>query len=123
MECKLLLKKIYDDFEIVLFAPIIDKLPKETVNIKCSSIYEAINMSKKINCDVLVIRNRAYDKNIYEIIDELEINTIVWSHNFEKYDSVKYAAKCKYIKRNVCVSKEQYDRLRDHEIYRKSTYI
>lgn len=117
------LSKNYKEIDVYLLAPFIENLPQETINIKCEDVYSAIKISSDIKADVLVVRNRAYDKDIYDMIDRLKVKTVIWSHNFEKYDSLKYATDCEYIKRNVCVSREQYDRLRDHSIYKKSTYI
>ena len=47
----------------------------------------------------------------------------MWSHNYESIIGSKYASGCKFLKRNLCVGKEQYDRLRDHKVFEKSAYI
>ena len=117
------LKKQYPDTEIVVLAPLIESLPKELIVKKSNSIYDALDIAKSIQSDVFVFRGPIKEKMFYDKIDLLKINSIMWSHNFEDSLSIKYATQCKYLKRNVCVSKEQYDRLRDHLIFNKSTYI
>lgn len=117
------LKKLYDDIDIVILAPIIESLPKELKRYKCMSLNEALYKAKDLEVDVLVFRGPVSELQIYDTIDRLKIKSISWAHNYENYDELTKAYKCKYLKRNVCVSKQQYDRLRDHDIYKKSTYI
>lgn len=114
----------YDDIKVSILSPIIDKLPSNIESIKCDSIYDAIKIANTKGSDVLVLRGvKCEDINIYRLIDKLKVNTVMWCHNFETYKYLKLATNTKYIKRNICVSREQYDRLRDHEVYNKSCYI
>ena len=117
------LNKLYEDIEVYLMSPIIKNLPKEIKNIKVNNIFDVINKAKDIEADILIIRTREYDQSVYDLIDELKLKTITWSHNFENYNTLKYLTKCEYVKRNICVSKQQYHRLYDHEIFNKSTMI
>lgn len=118
------LNNMYDDIEVVMLAPIIGNLPKSIKSIKCCDEYEAVEIAKKINIDILVLRGAYYKKkDLYELIDKYKINTVMWCHNFEEFEYLKLADECKYVKRNICVSREQYDRLRDHSIFKKSIYI
>lgn len=114
----------FNDIEVSILAPVIDKLPSNIKCIKCDSIYNAVELANNMNSDVLVLRGAKYeDENLYKLIDEMKVKTIMWCHNFERYKYLKLASDTKYIKRNICVSKEQYDRLRDHKIFKKSDYI
>ena len=114
----------YDDIEVTILAPIIENLPIKINKIKCESIYDAVVIASDMIADILVLRGtKCEDTKVYNLIDELKVKTIMWCHNFETYNYLKLASKTNYIKRNICVSKEQYDRLRDHEIFKKSDYL
>lgn len=114
----------FNDIDIYLLAPVIDKLPKNIKCIKCDSIYDSVKFADKMKSDILVLRGaHCRESELFDLIDNLKVKTIMWCHNFEQYDYLKLANRTKYIKRNICVSKEQYDRLRDHSILKKSDYI
>lgn len=117
------LNQIYNDLDIILFAPITDKLPNNIEAYKCSSLEEAIEFSEKINLDIFVFRGPQNNKELFELIDRKKIKSVMWNHNYENYQALKYASECSYLVRNVCVSREQYDKLRDHKIFIKSSYI
>lgn len=117
------LSNLYKEDEIIVLANIIDTLPKNTINLPCNSIHDAIKKSRQLNSDIFVFRGPICDKSVYDLINKLELNSIMWSHNFEDSSSIKLANDCKYIKRNICVGREQYNRLRDHDILQKSHYI
>lgn len=118
------LNMYFNDIEVTILAPIVDKLPVNVNHIECNSIYNAVKIASKMDSDVLVLRGvKCEDPNVYKLIDDLKVKTVMWCHNFETYKYLKLASETKYIKRNICVSKEQYDRLRDHKIFNKSCYI
>lgn len=118
------LNKLYKDIEVYFLSPYIEQLPDETINIKCTTVFDAVKTAHAISANFLILRDaKCLDENLYKLIDALEVKTIMWSHNFEKYEYMKLANECENVILNICVSKEQYDRLRDHEIYKKSTWI
>lgn len=117
------LTKLYNDIEIILLAPFIDKMPKDLKCIKCKNQNEALKKCQEINGDIFVFKGPYHDKYLFDLIDELKIKSIMWSHNFESLLGLKYALNCKYLKRNICVGREQYHKIMDHEIFEKSTYI
>lgn len=117
------LTKLYNDIEIILLAPFIDKMPKDLKCIKCKNQNEALKKCQEINGDIFVFKGPYHDKSLFDLIDELKIKSIMWSHNFESLLGLKYALNCKYLKRNICVGREQYHKIMDHEIFEKSTYI
>lgn len=117
------LKKIYDDLDIVILANIIEQMPIDIECKKCNNYIEAIQMAKKIEADIIVLRGPLESKEIFDEIDKFKIKTLMWCHNFEGVKYLNLANECNYLKRNICVGKEQYDRLRDHKIFRKSIYI
>lgn len=118
------LKKIYDrKLEVYILANNIETLPRILKNIQCESIECAINKSKELKLDLFIFKGPIENEKIFRLIDNVKQPSAMWSHNFETKKSLKYAMECKYLVKNICVSKEQYDRLRDHDIFTKSTYI
>lgn len=112
-----------NDLEIMVFAQITETLPKEINYKKCIDIYDAARQAKKLKTDIFVFRGPNSNKDFYYLLDELKLNSIIWAHNYEDIRCLDYASNCKYIKKNICVSRQQYDALRDHTIFEKSTYI
>lgn len=117
------LSKKYPDLDLYLLAENVDKMPSEMKTVKITDIFHAVRLADDERIDVLVVRGPYLDKEFFKEIERTNVKYIVWSHNFENYESVELIADNKNIKRNVCVGKEQYDRLRDHGIFYKSTYI
>lgn len=117
------LNKYYKNLNIVLLAQNIDTMPVMLDCIQCSDALQAIKICKEINGDIFVFKGPYHDKSLFDLIDQLKIKSVMWSHNYESLLSLKYVMGCKYLKRNICVSKEQYHKLMDHEVFEKSTYI
>ena len=117
------LKKLYPELDVVVFAANIETLPKEIIGIKCKDELEAVKLCKEIGGDIFIFKGPYHDIKLFNLIDNLKVKSIMWSHNYESVIGLKYALNCNYLKRNLCVGKEQYDRLRDHKIFNKSTYI
>lgn len=77
---------------------------------------------KKDGIDVLVI-NFSRLKILDKSIEDNQIKTIVWVHNFITSEFLEIAKKNRYVRRIVFVGKEQYDRYIDDEIIGKSECI
>ena len=117
------LNKKYPDIELYLFAENIEKMPSEIRCCKVNDIIDVVKTAHEKSIDIIVCRGPHLKKDFCKELEKNNIKCIVWSHNFENYENAKLIAECGNIKRNVCVGKEQYDRLRDHSIFYKSTYI
>lgn len=57
------------------------------------------------------------------MIETNQIKTILWGHNFYLSDFCNKISGCSYVKANVFVGRQQYDRYVDHKVIKKSTYI
>lgn len=117
------LNDAYKDIETIIFAPYVDKMPK---NQKCEvsqNDIQALEKAKELNIDIMVLRSYNENPEYFEKIDKINIPCIMWSHNFENYRKANAFAKTRAIKRNVCVGRQQFERLRDHAVFSKSTYI
>ncbi len=85
---------------------------------------DALEKSNDDNCDILLARISVNDigKKFIAIADKLKPKVILRGNN-TPYTLLNKIAKSKQIKVFQCVSREQYDSLRDHKIFYKSTYI
>lgn len=117
------LNDVYTDLDIVLLANAVNNMPQNLKCIKSNTYIDALKKAKEIKADILVCRGPYIEKAFYSEAEKSSIKIIIWNHNFEKYEAANYMAKCSAVRRCVCVSKEQYDRLCDHDIFPKSTYI
>lgn len=90
---------------------------EETDIIKC------IEICSELQIDYLVLRGPFLKKEIFDAVDKYQVKTIMWSHNFENYITLKNCQSSKYLKKNICVSYEQLDLIRDTNLYSKSTAI
>lgn len=110
------------NFDIYLFTHSNSKFPKGVKTIIVKDIFHAIELSNKNNIDIFIFRPDS-KINVYEKLNTNKLKTISWAHNFYVSDTANHIAKCEYIKRNVFVGRQQYDRYIDHSIIKKSTYI
>ena len=83
--------------------------------------------AKVCGAEILLIsslyRGAPLQDEFFENVMKEKIKTITWGHNFYLSDYCKRLARCEYVKANVFVGRQQYDRYIDHKVIRKSTYI
>jgi glycosyltransferase involved in cell wall biosynthesis len=109
--------------DIYLFARCIDKMPSYLHSCLCKDEKQAFIKAVELGVEVLVLRACNENADLYQSFNNDKVKLILWSHNFENYKLANSVAKNRQIKRFVCVGRQQYERLRDHEIFFKSTYI
>ncbi len=108
--------------EVYLLTEETELLMSDVKSIKVKDIIGAVKKAKEINSDIFIFR--AIDSEyLYNLIGSLELQSIAWAHNFSNSKQLKWISQNKSIVRYVCVGKEQYDMLRDHTVYSKSTFI
>lgn len=112
----------FDKFDIIILAPSIKNLPSNMNKFQVGNIYEGISKAKELGIDIFVFRAEE-NKKIYQTLDKYEIKSISWGHNYFSDRCYTMISECNYVKRYICVGREQYDSLRDHEIFKKSEYI
>lgn len=112
----------YKDLSVILYANSIDKLPPKLNTTIIEDELEAIKQAEK-ECDILVLRGPYILNENFNYLNSSKLKVISWCHNFEKYPWCELIGNNKAIVKNVCVGKEQLDRLRDTKLYKKSTYI
>ena len=118
------LSRKYENIQVCLYANHIRKMPPDIMCKRCENDLDAIKQAE-IDCiDILILRTSiSTDRQVFEKLRSSKLSCITWSHNFEDFYLANEIAKTAAIKRNVCVGRQQYERLRDHQVFRKSTYI
>jgi glycosyltransferase involved in cell wall biosynthesis len=116
------LKRDVKNLEVYLYANILDGLYSDTVNYEAKDLKDAIALASSHSIDIFVFRSIT-DAKVYELIDKNRLNSVAWGHNFADSYQLELMVKCNYLKKYVCVGKEQMAMLRDHKIFDKATYI
>ncbi len=109
--------------EVYLFAPYPASMPATVTAVKCGDELDALEKAKRLDVDIMVLRSLENQKEVFRAIDRCGVKCVMWSHNLETVALADAMADCRYVRRNVCVSRQQYERLRDHPVFEKSTYI
>lgn len=120
-------KKAYPSDEVVLFATKQGMLPKTDAVEIVSGPMEIGKIFKKTQADMLLIsavyHGEPLSQEFFKMIEANQIKTILWGHNFYLSDFCNKISECSYVKANVFVGRQQYDRYVDHKVIKKSTYI
>lgn len=120
-------KKAYPSDEVVLFATKQGMLPKTDAVEIVSGPMEIGKIFKNTQADMLLIsavyHGEPLSQDFFKMIEENQIKTILWGHNFYLSDFCNEISECSYVKSNVFVGRQQYDRYVDHKVIKKSTYI
>lgn len=123
------LTEYYKDVECFLFTTSKSNLLKRrTHNIIVDGVLEAFEKAKDEKMDVFIINKHANVdecslEDLCNQINKLKISTITVGHNFYSMKECELIAKCKYIKRNVYNSIQQFSIYSDLDIHKKDSYI
>ncbi|HBM5401549.1 TPA: glycosyltransferase family 4 protein [Enterococcus faecium] len=117
------LRKKYKDIGVHLIAQRIENMPAGLNVHQADNEIDAVKLANELNIDFLVLRGPTKNKLLFDYIEKYKVKCVFWSHNFENYEFCQLADNCEFVVKNVCVGKEQYERLYDHKIFSKSTYI
>ena len=107
----------------ILFANSTKKLPSNLHIIKEDSIEDVIKKVAEMSNGLLFINVGSFTKSDKKLLEEYRVNAIAWLRNHPSVEICNLLADCNNIKRVVCVGREELDRIRDHRIFKKSTYI
>ena len=129
--CMLLLAQLYKESypldEIHLLVSSNSRLPAVDAVWEVADVFAAAEKAKGLDADVFlcsaVDQGNPLPKSFFERVDQLELNTVTWGHNFYLSDFCDRLAGCKHLRANVFVGRQQYDRYLDHKVIHKSTYI
>jgi glycosyltransferase involved in cell wall biosynthesis len=99
----------------------VSEVHQEELNCLTESIELCID--KEIDIFVLVHDGSRMSKAIAQKAAKYRIPCVVWAHNTPNREFEKLYSKNKHVKRLICVSKIQSDRLRDRPIFDKTEVI
>ncbi len=72
--------------------------------------------------DIVIIRESEVLPN-RALLRSMPQSVVVWAHNYSNRRTLKVCAKLPGIARYLCVSREQYERLRGDDVIRKSDFV
>ena len=120
-------KKCYPENKVILITNKQAALPTVDQLLFAKDVFEGAETAKKENADIFLIsavdQGSPLPKTFFDIINRIELKTIIWGHNFYLSNFCNMLSKCNYVRANVFVGRQQYDRYIDHKIIKKSTYI
>ena len=120
-------KRYYSNDNVTLFVEKEAILPPVDRLVIVDNVEDLPSKAKTANVDLLVIsavnNGEPLPKSFFNKINELKIKTILWGHNFYLSDFCKQIERCEFVKANVFVGRQQYDRYIDNKVINKSTYI
>jgi len=117
-------KYLNNRYEFIFLAESVEYVDSTYTVIKVNYLIEAAQKAKTNCCDVFLYRP-GYDEENIEFLNEikkLQLKSIAWFHNTPNF-ILKHLVNNQFITRCVCVSRDQYEFLRDHPIIDKLTYI
>lgn len=122
-----LYKQYYPEHEVFLFANKTGNLPKVDLGIVTQDLDTILKKFVEVGADILVISavncGMPLPDAFFDSITERKIKTVIWGHNYYLSDFCDKLAKSPYVKANVFVGRQQYDRYIDHKLIHKSTCI
>jgi len=116
------LSKFYSNLEITVFMDSLQEISPQIHSIEVIDIEDTIKKANKQEIDYLILKTPD-DIKIFDLLDEVNQKTIIWAHNFTSVKLLEKIANCKSVIKYICVSKQQYLMLIDHNIFNKSFYI
>jgi len=119
------LDKYYaDEFEFLLLAECKDSLESKFKTLAVKDLAETARLAHSEACDIIIFRP-SYDRETKLFLKEIQqsgVRAIAWFHNTPVL-LLGLLTKHEYIKRCICVSREQFERLRDHAVISKLSMI
>jgi len=111
-------------FEFLLLADKTQALQSGFMVKEVEGLADAAITASRNQCDMIIFRPN-YDKEtklFLQIIREMKLDSIAWMHN-TPIRLLNHLNKNEFVKRCICVGREQYEKLRDHPVIRKLSMI
>lgn len=118
----LIASKLADRRPVTLYVTTPGSFPPSLPCIEVSGLAEAVVSMKARGEDVLVLRESEVLPHL-STLKTTDRKVIVWAHNFSGHRTLRACVQCSSIVRYLCVSREQYENLRDEDVFRKADYI
>jgi glycosyltransferase involved in cell wall biosynthesis len=72
--------------------------------------------------ELLILRESEVQAN-RSVLAGMDQKVLVWAHNYSGHRTLKTCVACPAIKRYICVSREQYENLRDEAVFAKADFV
>jgi glycosyltransferase involved in cell wall biosynthesis len=111
--------------EPILYAHTTGKLPPSVEVKEAETLKAAARKASREGADFLVFDPKRDDEVLeaLPVLEREELSGVAWAHNMPSVKILARLSESESVKRLVAVGKEMLDRMRDHNIYGKSTYI
>ena len=96
--------------------------PPGTRIVAVRDLREAAVAMQTVGEDIVILRESEVLPN-QALLRSMQQSVVVWAHNYSNRRTLNTCAKLPGIARYLCVSREQHERLRDEDVFRKSDYI
>lgn len=129
--CILLLAQMYKAYypsdNVILIVSRQGMLPKVDQVIVEEDLYAVPGIAHREGADVLVVSSlhdgQYLNQKFFNQVALFQQKTITWCHNYCLSQYCNELVSCDYVRANVFVGRQQYDRYVDHAVIKKSTYI
>lgn len=129
--CILLLAQMYKVYypsdNVILIVSRQGMLPKVDQVIVEEDLYAVPGIAHREGADVLVVSSlhdgQYLNQKFFNQVALSQQKTITWCHNYCLSQYCNELVSCDYVRANVFVGRQQYDRYVDHAVIKKSTYI
>ncbi|MCS3955377.1 glycosyltransferase involved in cell wall biosynthesis [Salinibacter ruber] len=120
-----LAKLQHERVEPRIYAHTTGKLPESVETRPAASLKEAVEEASRDGADFIVFDPKREGQVLEAIpaLEEEELRGIAWANNVPSVKCLRQMSRSKYVSRFVAAGREMLDRLIDHSIYEKSTYI
>ncbi len=119
--------KYCKNIDVVIYNSNFTILPKTENQSIIHTIIEndinALEKAKEDNVDIFIFVPKSRGEDFYTKLDELNISSIAWVHNYIDYNNIERLQKCRSVKRIVFVGNQHYDAYIDDNMINKALYI
>lgn len=118
----LIASKLADRRPVTLYVTTPGSFPPDLPCVEVSGLTEAIDSMKARGEEVLVLRESEVLPHL-STLKTTDRKVVAWAHNFSGHRTLRACVECPSIVRYLCVSREQYEDLRDEDIFWKADYV
>lgn len=119
-----LLHRTDSDVEVILYANHIQQFPPQMDCRQADDMLSALVQASQAGVRLFVCPWGPHvNTELLNAAEKSHMKLILWVHNYLGDREAALIAKASCIQRVVCVGQEQYERLCDHKVFQKATYI
>ncbi|TCL70748.1 glycosyltransferase involved in cell wall biosynthesis [Hydrogenispora ethanolica] len=109
--------------DVVMYTSNLITLPEIINQVVIENDVDTLEKVKEDNIDIFIFVPKTRGSDYYKKLDQLNIRSIAWVHNYIDYRNIERLQKCSSVKRIVFVGRQHYDAYFDDYIINKAVYI